>query len=164
FKSLYCGSGRVRYDLDQSQSGAKPGLARRSLRSSVSRSFCAARLTVRRGTPQAVEELTGHSLIGFTQRESLSHRPLRHPLARACSTPSLWASSDEAMRQLALACLSSCTTAPRVRWWMFCPMRPWGAAADPRGLRPQHGAGSAYRLVSRLSQRMPGPRGVTRRG
>lgn len=68
---------------------------------------------MRRGTPQAVEELTGHSLIGFNQRESLSHRPLRHPLARACSTPSLWASSDETMRQLALACLSSLMTARR---------------------------------------------------
>ncbi len=57
----------------------------------------------RRGTPQRVEELADHSLIGFTQPESLNQWPLRHPLGESFSImPSLWASSGETIRQLAL--------------------------------------------------------------
>ena len=71
----------------------------------------------RRGTPQRVEDLANHSLIGFTQPESLNQWPLRHPLGESLAiVPSLWASSGETIRQLALAgegiaCLSSFMTA-----------------------------------------------------
>ncbi|WP_312224373.1 LysR substrate-binding domain-containing protein [Stutzerimonas nitrititolerans] len=70
----------------------------------------------RRGTPQRVEELADHSLIGFTQPDSLNQWPLRHPLGESFSiVPSLWVSSGETIRQLALAgegiaCLSSFMT------------------------------------------------------
>jgi DNA-binding transcriptional LysR family regulator len=71
----------------------------------------------RRGTPRTVEELATHSLIGFTQPESLNQWPLRHPLGETWQiVPSLWASSGETVRQLARAgegivCLSSFMTA-----------------------------------------------------
>ncbi|MGA6096278.1 LysR substrate-binding domain-containing protein [Stutzerimonas marianensis] len=71
----------------------------------------------RRGRPQQVEDLARHSLIGFTQPESLNHWPLRHPLGESWPiVPSLWASSGETVRQLALAgegiaCLSDFMTA-----------------------------------------------------
>ncbi|MCJ0975829.1 LysR substrate-binding domain-containing protein [Pseudomonas sp. PS1] len=71
----------------------------------------------RRGRPQQVEDLARHSLIGFTQPESLNHWPLRHPLGESwLIVPSLWASSGETVRQLALAgegiaCLSDFMTA-----------------------------------------------------
>ena len=56
------------------------------------------------GTPKSVEELSGHSLLGFTQPESLNQWPLRHPLGDSLSiSPSLSASSGETLRQLALA-------------------------------------------------------------
>lgn len=72
---------------------------------------------VRSGTPQQVEELAAHSLIGFTQPESLNQWPLRHPLGETWPiVPSLWASSGETVRHLALAgegiaCLSDFMTA-----------------------------------------------------
>lgn len=71
----------------------------------------------RRGTPQLVEELAHHSLIGFTQPESLNQWPLRHPLGESFAiVPSLWASSGETLRQLAIAgegivCLTDFMTA-----------------------------------------------------
>ena len=71
----------------------------------------------RRGVPDRVEDLSRHSLIGFTQPESLNHWPLRHPLGETWPiVPSLWASSGETVRQLALAgqgiaCLSDFMTA-----------------------------------------------------
>jgi len=71
----------------------------------------------RRGRPQQVEDLAMHSLIGFTQPESLNHWPLRHPLGESWPiVPTLWASSGETVRQLALAgegiaCLSDFMTA-----------------------------------------------------
>ena len=71
----------------------------------------------RRGRPQQVEDLARHSLIGFTQPESLNYWPLRHPLGESWPImPSLWASSGETVRQLALAgegiaCLSDFMTA-----------------------------------------------------
>jgi DNA-binding transcriptional LysR family regulator len=56
------------------------------------------------GTPKSVEELNRHSLLGFTQPDSLNQWPLRHALGDAYSiTPSLSASSGETLRQLALA-------------------------------------------------------------
>ena len=56
------------------------------------------------GTPQSVEALREHSLLGFTQPDSLNQWPLRHPLGDALAiSPSLQASSGETLRQLALA-------------------------------------------------------------
>ncbi|MBS7660895.1 LysR family transcriptional regulator [Pseudomonas lalucatii] len=56
------------------------------------------------GTPQSVEALAGHSLLGFTQPDSLNHWPLRHALGDSLAiSPSLVASSGETLRQLALA-------------------------------------------------------------
>ena len=57
-----------------------------------------------RGQPTRVEELTQHSLLGFSQPESLNHWPLRHPQGDSLAIrPSLQASSGETLRQLALA-------------------------------------------------------------
>ncbi|WP_415754825.1 LysR substrate-binding domain-containing protein [Pseudomonas leptonychotis] len=56
-----------------------------------------------RGTPQSVEELSGHSLLGFTQPDSLNQWPLRHALGDSLSiSPSVSASSGETLRQLSL--------------------------------------------------------------
>ena len=56
------------------------------------------------GMPKRVEDLSGHSLLGFTQPDSLNQWPLRHALGDAYSiTPSLSASSGETLRQLALS-------------------------------------------------------------
>lgn len=90
---------------------ARP-LGRSRLRAVTSPDYLA-----RRGTPMRVEDLRTHSLIGFTQPESLNHWPLRHPLGETWPiVPSLWASSGETVRQLALAgegiaCLSDFMTA-----------------------------------------------------
>jgi len=67
----------------------------------------------RQGRPERVEDLAGHSLLGFTQPESLNLWPLRHAGGEQWRiTPSLSASSGETLRQLALAgegiaCLAS---------------------------------------------------------
>ena len=90
---------------------ARP-LGRSRLRAVASPAYLAGR-----GTPRRVEDLAGHSLIGFTQPESLNLWPLRHPLGETWPiVPSLWASSGETVRQLALAgqgiaCLSDFMTA-----------------------------------------------------
>ena len=56
------------------------------------------------GTPDRVEALARHSLLGFTQPEVLNHWPLRHAEGdRWLITPTLSASSGETLRQLALA-------------------------------------------------------------
>ncbi|MGB4074700.1 LysR substrate-binding domain-containing protein [Pseudomonas sp.] len=69
------------------------------------------------GTPKTVAELAHHSLLGFTQPDSLNQWPLRHALGDSLSiSPSLSASSGETLRQLALAgagivCLADFMTA-----------------------------------------------------
>ena len=69
------------------------------------------------GTPKSVDELSGHSLLGFTQPDSLNQWPLRHAQGdRYSISPSLSASSGETLRQLALAgagivCLADFMTA-----------------------------------------------------
>lgn len=69
------------------------------------------------GRPRSVEELAGHSLLGFTQPESLNQWPLRSAGGDLWSaTPTLSASSGETLRQLALrgagiCCLSDFMTA-----------------------------------------------------
>jgi len=56
------------------------------------------------GTPQHVEELNNHCLLGFSQPESLNQWPLRHAEGdRWQIRPALIASSGETLRQLALA-------------------------------------------------------------
>ncbi len=70
----------------------------------------------RHGTPQSVEALSGHSLIGFTEPEGLNDWPLRHAQGeRWRITPSIRASSGDTLRELALAgeglaCLSDFMT------------------------------------------------------
>ncbi|QUY47568.1 LysR family transcriptional regulator [Serratia plymuthica] len=57
----------------------------------------------RYGTPDSVEALRDHCLLGFTQPESLNLWPLRNPQApHFAITPTLSASSGETLRQLAL--------------------------------------------------------------
>ncbi|KAF1072919.1 LysR family transcriptional regulator [Variovorax sp.] len=69
------------------------------------------------GRPRKVEELATHTLLGFTQPESLNRWPLRGPHGDEWQiVPSLAASSGETLRQLALAgvgmvCLSDFMTA-----------------------------------------------------
>jgi DNA-binding transcriptional LysR family regulator len=73
------------------------------------------------GTPTTVEALADHSLIGFTQTETLNHWPLRHAEGdRLQIQPALSASSGETLRQLALAgegivCLSHFMTHEDIR-------------------------------------------------
>ena len=70
----------------------------------------------RHGTPQQVEDLTEHSLIGFTEPDRLNEWPLRHALGdRWRIDPALRASSGDTVRELALAgeglaCLSDFMT------------------------------------------------------
>lgn len=55
------------------------------------------------GTPQSVEALHRHCLLGFTQPESLNQWPLRYRQAPHFTiTPTISASSGETLRQLAL--------------------------------------------------------------
>lgn len=57
-----------------------------------------------RGQPHSVAELAGHSLLGFTQPESLNLWPVRSSQGDEWQiTPKLTASSGETLRQLALA-------------------------------------------------------------
>ncbi|WP_347903910.1 LysR family transcriptional regulator [Pseudomonas purpurea] len=64
------------------------------------------------GTPATVAELAGHTLLGFTQTETLNHWPLRHEHGdRWQIQPGISASGGETLRHLALegqgiACLS----------------------------------------------------------
>jgi DNA-binding transcriptional LysR family regulator len=68
------------------------------------------------GTPTTVAELADHTLLGFTQTETLNHWPLRHVEGdRWLIQPSVAASSGETLRQLALegqgiCCLSNFMT------------------------------------------------------
>ena len=73
------------------------------------------------GMPASVDELAGHTLLGFTQTESLNHWPLRHAQGdRWQIQPGIAASSGETLRQLALAgqgiaCLSHFMTHEDIR-------------------------------------------------
>jgi DNA-binding transcriptional LysR family regulator len=70
-----------------------------------------------RGKPRSVAALPGHTLLGFTQPESLNRWPLRGDHGDEWAvTPAITASSGETLRQLALAgagivCLSDFMTA-----------------------------------------------------
>lgn len=71
----------------------------------------------RRGTPAAVEDLSGHVLLGFNRPESLNAWPLREASGGPLHVrPDLASSNGETLRQLALAgeglvCLSDFMTA-----------------------------------------------------
>jgi DNA-binding transcriptional LysR family regulator len=73
------------------------------------------------GMPASVDELARHTLLGFTQTESLNHWPLRHAQGdRWQIQPGIAASSGETLRQLALAgqgiaCLSHFMTHEDIR-------------------------------------------------
>ncbi len=75
----------------------------------------------RHGTPQSVAELAEHTLLGFTQTETLNHWPLRHMHGdRWQIQPGISASSGETLRHLALegqgiACLSHFMTIDDIR-------------------------------------------------
>lgn len=75
----------------------------------------------RHGTPHSVAELAEHTLLGFTQTETLNHWPLRHVHGdRWQIQPSISASSGETLRHLALegqgiACLSHFMTIDDIR-------------------------------------------------
>ncbi len=58
----------------------------------------------RYGKPRNVEDLARHSLLGFSDPESLNYWPLRHPLGeRLHIRPRVLVSSGETLRQLTLA-------------------------------------------------------------
>ncbi len=69
------------------------------------------------GAPTMVAELASHTLLGFSQTETLNHWPLRHVEGdRWLIQPSIAASSGETVRELALqgqgiCCLSNFMTA-----------------------------------------------------
>ena len=89
------------------------------------RALCTSRIRVlaspaylaARGKPRTVQDLAHHTLLGFTQPESLNRWPLRGTHGDEWPiVPSLTASSGETLRQLALAhvglvCLSDFMTA-----------------------------------------------------
>lgn len=98
--------------------GALPdsGLHARPLCHSRRRVLASPGYLARHGTPSRTEDLAKHSLIGFTEPESLNDWPLRHALGeRWRISPSLRASSGDTMLGLALAgeglvCLSDFMT------------------------------------------------------
>lgn len=75
----------------------------------------------RHGTPTRVEDLAGHSLLGFSQTDTLNHWPLRHVDGdRLLIRPAITSSSGETVRALALAgegiaCLSHFMTHDDIR-------------------------------------------------
>jgi DNA-binding transcriptional LysR family regulator len=93
----------------------------RSLGSSPLNILASPEYLKKHGTPKTVEALAGHSLLGFTQTETLNHWPLRHAEGdRLFIQPTLSASSGETLRQLALAgegivCLSHFMTHEDIR-------------------------------------------------
>lgn len=93
----------------------------RSLGSSPLNILASAEYLEKHGVPKTVEALAEHSLLGFTQNETLNHWPLRHADGdRLFIRPAVSASSGETLRQLALAgegivCLSHFMTHEDIR-------------------------------------------------
>ncbi|WP_426143270.1 LysR substrate-binding domain-containing protein [Pseudomonas sp. DWP3-1-2] len=93
----------------------------RSLGSSPLNILASPAYLARHGTPDSVQALDGHVLLGFTQTETLNHWPLRHAEGdRLLIKPAICASSGETLRQLALAgegivCLSHFMTHEDIR-------------------------------------------------
>lgn len=85
----------------------------------------------RYGTPETVEALEAHTLMGFTQPESLNLWPVRRADTdnQLMTIPDVAASSGETLRQLALAgqgivCLSDFMTYEDVRHERLIPVLP----------------------------------------
>ncbi|AZC99997.1 LysR family transcriptional regulator [Pseudomonas chlororaphis] len=82
----------------------------------------------RHGTPASVAELSDHTLLGFTQTETLNDWPLRHVHGdRWPIQPGISASSGETVRHLALAgqgiaCLSHFMTIDDIRAGRLTPL------------------------------------------
>ena len=82
----------------------------------------------RHGTPTSVAELAEHTLLGFSQTETLNHWPLRHVEGdRWLSEPGIAASSGETLRQLALegqgiCCLSNFMTIDDINTGRLVPV------------------------------------------
>ncbi|MFL1479337.1 LysR substrate-binding domain-containing protein [Pseudomonas grimontii] len=80
------------------------------------------------GTPTTVAELADHTLLGFTQTETLNHWPLRHVEGdRWLIQPRVAASSGETLRQLALegqgiCCLSNFMTSEDINAGRLVPV------------------------------------------
>lgn len=93
----------------------------RSLGSSPLNILASPEYLKKHGTPQTVEALKTHALLGFTQTETLNHWPLRHADGEQFFIqPSVAASSGETLRHLALAgegivCLSHFMTHEDIR-------------------------------------------------
>ena len=100
---------------------ANSSLHARSLGSSPLNILASPAYLERHGTPRCAQDLSEHSLLGFTQTDSLNHWPLRHAEGnRLLIRPDLAASSGETLRQLALAgegivCLSHFMTHEDIR-------------------------------------------------
>lgn len=76
----------------------------RPVGNSLLRVLASPRYLAAKGRPRNVTELSGHSLLGFTQPETLNQWPLRNPMGdRFNIVPAVEASSGEMVRQLALA-------------------------------------------------------------
>ena len=88
----------------------------------------------RHGTPQRVEDLADHSLLGFSQTETLNNWPLRHGTGdRWMIEPTVSASSGETLRQLAIAghgiaCLSHFMTHEDIAAGRLVKMLPEASA------------------------------------
>lgn len=82
----------------------------------------------RHGTPTSVAELAEHTLLGFSQTETLNHWPLRHMEGdRWLIEPGIAASSGETLRQLALegqgiCCLSNFMTIDDINTGRLVPV------------------------------------------
>lgn len=80
------------------------------------------------GTPRRLQELAGHTLLGFTQPEGLNDWPLRTPEGTPLRiTPAIASPSGETLRQLALAgagivCLSDFMTLEDRRSGQLVPL------------------------------------------
>ncbi|ANN66642.1 LysR family transcriptional regulator [Bordetella bronchialis] len=76
----------------------------RPLGSNALRILASPAYLAQRGKPRTPDDLARHSLLGFTQPETLNNWPLRHAAGDGLPIePTLSASSGETLRQLALA-------------------------------------------------------------
>ncbi|WP_454690681.1 LysR substrate-binding domain-containing protein [Achromobacter aloeverae] len=76
----------------------------RPLGSNALRILASPAYLAQRGKPRSAEDLARHSLLGFTEPDTLNHWPLRHALGDSLHIrPQVAASSGETLRHLALA-------------------------------------------------------------
>ena len=135
----------------------------RPIGSSQVRALASPAYLAERGTPRKVADLAKHSLLGFTEPDSLNDWPLLDDKRQHVHIkPTISASSGETLRQLALehngiVCLSDFMTRDGSRG-----RHPGSRAgethravppADQRGVLPQHGHLRTHRLVRVLPGR-----------